>query len=110
MPDVTVSGNENFVIVAGGDVYVSTTPVRPPTGDDRRNLVNLLGHVRRIWITGVLERSVSHAVLLHPLVRMETAAVEPPLRRYLQRPGTPAASVQRAVPSAGCSTTRAGCS
>jgi NAD(P)-dependent dehydrogenase (short-subunit alcohol dehydrogenase family) len=90
MSDVTVSGNDNFVIVAGGDVYVSTAPGAPPTGDDRRNLVNLLGHVRRIWITNVLGRSVSHAVLLDPLVRMETAAVEPPLRRYLEAAGQPA--------------------
>jgi hypothetical protein len=90
MHDVTVTGNDNFVIVAGGDVYVSTAPGAPPTGDDRRNLRNLLGHVRRIWITGVLERSVSHAVLLDPPVRMEMAAVDPPLRRYQEALGQPA--------------------
>ncbi|HEU0302849.1 MAG TPA: NACHT domain-containing protein, partial [Longimicrobium sp.] len=87
MPDVTVSGNDNFVIVAGGDVYLSTAPAAPPTGDDRRNLVNLLGRVRRIWITNVLERSVSHAVLLDPPARMETAAVEPRWRRYVEEGG-----------------------
>jgi hypothetical protein len=89
MPDATVSGNDNFVIVAGGDVHLSTAPVAPPTGDDRRNLMNLLGHVRRIWITNVLERSVSHAALLDPLVRMEPGAVERPWRRYLEA-GQPA--------------------
>jgi DNA polymerase III delta prime subunit len=84
MHDVTVTGNDNFVIVAGGDVYVSTVPGVPPSGDDRRNLVNLLGHVRRIWISNVLERSVSHATLLDPRGRMEPDAVEAPWRRYLE--------------------------
>jgi hypothetical protein len=94
MSDVVVSGNDNFVIVAGGDVYLPAAPAAPSTGDDRRNLVNLLGHVRRIWITGVLERSVSHAALLDPQVRMEPGAVEPPWRRYLEVAGQPA----RALP------------
>ena len=89
MPDVTVSGDHNFVIVAGGDVYLPAAPAAPPTGDDRRNLANLLGHVRRIWITGVLDRSVSHAELLDPRARMEPGAVEPPWRRYLEAAGQP---------------------
>jgi eukaryotic-like serine/threonine-protein kinase len=89
MQDVTVTGNDNFVIVAGGDVYLSAAPVAPPTGDDRRNLVNLLGQVRRTWITNVLEKSVSHAALLDPRVRMEPGAVEPPWRRYLEAVGKP---------------------
>jgi MFS family permease len=75
----------DFVAVSGN------APLTPPTGDDRRNLVNLLGHVRRIWITGVLEHSVRHAALLDPRVRMEPGAVEPPWRRYLEAAGRPAA-------------------
>ena len=74
MSDVNVPGNNNFVIVAGRDVYLAAAPDRPPTGDDRRNLLNLLGHVRRIWIDGVLERSVSHAALLDPRVRYRRVA------------------------------------
>lgn len=90
MSDASVSGNDNIVIVAGRDVYLPAAPAAPSTGDDRRNLVNLLAHVRRIWITNVLERSVSHAALLDPRVRMEPGAVEPPWRRYLEVAGRPA--------------------
>jgi hypothetical protein len=91
MPDASVSGNDNVVIVAGRDVYLSTSPAAPPTGDDRRNLVNLLERVRRIWITRVLECSVRHAALLDPRTRMDPAAVEPRWRRYLEAAGQPAA-------------------
>lgn len=90
MSNVTVTGNDNFVVVAEGDVHVATAPAAPPTGDVRRNLLNLLGHVRRIWITGVLERSVSHAALLDPHARMEPGAVDAPWRRYLEAVGEPA--------------------
>jgi MFS family permease len=90
MPDVSVSGNNNVVIVAGGDVYLPAAPLAPPTGDDGRNLANLRGRVRRIWITGVLEHSVSHAALLDPQVRTEPGAVEPPWGRYLEAVGHPA--------------------
>ena len=87
MPDVDVPGSDNVVIVAGRDVYLSTSPAAPPTGDDRRNLENLLGHVRRIWITGVLERSVGHAALVDPPAQMQPAAVEPAWRRYVEPSG-----------------------
>lgn len=93
MPDATVSGNDNFVIVAGGDVYVSMTPAGPPAGGDRRNLANLLGRVRQLWITSVLDRSVSHAVLLDPPARMEMAAVESRWRRYAEAAGESAGTL-----------------
>jgi eukaryotic-like serine/threonine-protein kinase len=91
MQDVHVNGDNNVVIVAGGDVYLSVPPAAPAAAADRRNLVNLLGHVRRMWITNVLEASVHHATLLDPPVRMEPGAVEEiPWRRYLEAAGQPA--------------------
>lgn len=79
--DIRVEGSGNIVMVAGRDLII-TAPVGPPAVDDRRNLLNLLGLVRRFWITHVLERSVSHAALLGPRVRMEPDAVAAPWRRY----------------------------
>lgn len=89
MSDVAVSGNDNLVIVAGRDVYLPAAPTTPPTGDDCRNLANLLGHVRQTWITDVLEHSVHEAALLEPGMRNEAGAVEHPWERVLETVGEP---------------------
>jgi eukaryotic-like serine/threonine-protein kinase len=91
--NVTVSGNHNTVIEADGDVYVTVAPAAPLIGDDHRNLANLLGRVRRIWIDNVLEHSISHAALLDPWVRVELGAVEASWQRHVEAAGQPAAVI-----------------
>lgn len=82
---VTGSGN---LFTATGDVYQVNYNLDAPTAGDRRNLANLLSHVRRTWITDVLERTFHDAPLALGM-REEPGAVEHPWERVLERPAEP---------------------
>ncbi|HEX6373076.1 MAG TPA: NACHT domain-containing protein [Longimicrobium sp.] len=82
---VTGAGN---LFTATGDVYQVSYHLDPPTAADRRNLANLLGHVKRTWITDVLERAVHDAPLALGM-REAPDAVEHPWERVLERPAEP---------------------
>lgn len=82
-----VAGSGNL-FTGTGDVYQVNVHLDPPTAADRRNLANLLGHVKRTWITDVLERAVPDTPLA-PGMREEPGAVEHPWERVLERPAEP---------------------
>jgi eukaryotic-like serine/threonine-protein kinase len=84
--NVTGSGN---LFTGTGDVYQVSYHLDQPTAEDRRNLANLLGHVKRTWITDVLEHSVHEAALLELGMRLEAGAVEHPWERVLEAPAEP---------------------
>lgn len=81
--DVTGSGN---LFTAAGDVIQVNHHLDRPTAEDHRNLANLLGHVKRTWITDVLEHSVHEAVMLELGMREEKGAVDHPWARVLETP------------------------
>jgi eukaryotic-like serine/threonine-protein kinase len=84
--NVTGSGN---LFTATGDVIQVSYHLDQPSAEDRRNLANLLGHVKRTWITDVLEHSVHEAALLELGMREEAGAVEHPWERVLETPAEP---------------------
>ncbi|MFL5539718.1 MAG: NACHT domain-containing protein, partial [Longimicrobiaceae bacterium] len=84
--NVTGSGN---LFTATGDVIQVSYHLDQPTADDRRNLANLLAHVKRTWITDVLEHSVHETAMLELGMREEASAVEHPWERILETPAEP---------------------
>jgi hypothetical protein len=83
-----VSGSGNL-FTATGDVIQVSYHLDQPATEDRRNLTNLLGHVKRIWITDVLEQSVHETAMLELGMREEAEAVEHPWTRVLEMPDKP---------------------
>lgn len=88
--NVHVEGVGNQVIVAGGDVHYTVVYQLPRASvDEQRELLGLLGLVRRQWLVSVLDQAVKGAALLEPGMHSEPRmAVERPWTREQAAVGT----------------------
>lgn len=84
--NVTGAGN---AVSGTGDVYQVNYHLDHPTAEHHRNLRNLLGEVKRTWITGVLDHSVHGTALPELGMRPEPGAVEHPWERVLEMSADP---------------------